>query len=352
MANTSPITIKDVARNAQVSIATVSNVFNNHPNVNPETRQRVLGVASQLGYTGSNAQTNRQRERSVREVGFLLYDVNLGHRSATANPFWTSILAGVETQARTNNVKITYKALLDQEPEVVLAAIQEMRLNAILMVGPVEAELVQALQAAHFPVVLVDNYIAGLAADAVMCDNYEGAKTAVGHLLAAGHEQIAFIGGPTRQGKRPINTVYTIEQRALGYRTALLDAGIAIDYDLYEAGNLDVESGYKACKRLLVRGAKFTGLFCANDSTAVGALKALRETGLSAPQDVSIVGFDDIELAEHVTPALTTVHVPTREMGALALQKLIIRLNHPNAPTVTSNIAVRLIVRESVSTRS
>jgi LacI family transcriptional regulator len=182
----------------------------------------------------------------------------------------------------------------------------------------------------------------------VLSDNFEGARQAVEYLIEQGHTSIAFIGGPLAQNSRPINRIYTIERRASGYRTALLDAGLAVNYDLYESAGLTPDGGYEACKRLLAKKTKFSAIFCANDETAIGAMKAVREAGLSIPQDMSVVGFDDIDMAAHYNPALTTVRINKEAMGAMAVKTLIARAADPEAIGATIMLDVDLIKRESV----
>lgn len=342
------ITVKDVAQRANVSVGTVSRVFNNHSNVTDEIRQRVLKAAADLRYFGSSSQDNR----AVKEIGFLFY-VDVDNSSALTNPFWSSILNGVESEARRSNIKVTYRAIgeLSQTPQILLTTIYEMKLGGILLVGPAEAETIRLIQSTQLPLVLVDNHIPGLSADSVLGDNFEGARIAVTHLINMGHRQIAFIGGPTVDGPRPINKIYTIERRAAGYRTALLDAGLSVNYELYEAGNLSTDGGYDACRRLLARNNNFSAIFCANDETALGAMKALREAGCRIPEDVSLVGFDDIALVEHLTPALTTVRINKEALGAVAVKSLLARAADPDAVAITSMLDIELIQRNSVMRR-
>lgn len=344
------VTVKDVAREAEVSIGTVSRVFNNHSNVTEEVRQRVLKAASDLGYFGPGSQDGRVREnsRALKEIGFLYYS-RIDPFLASTNPFWPSILHGVENQARKLNIKVTYRMLSDLSPQTMLTAIYEMKLGGILLVGPAETEIIQLVRSTKLPLVLVDNYQPGLSVDAVICDNFQGARMAVEYLLNEGHRDIAFICGPlVADAPRPINSVYSVERRAAGYRTALLDAGLPVNYQLLEVGTLQLEGGYQACKRLLARNIPFSALFCANDETAIGALKALREANLRVPEDVSLVGFDDIDMVEHLTPPLTTVHVNKEALGSVALKRLVERAADMEAVSVTSVLEVELIKRTSV----
>lgn len=354
----SSVTIKDVASQAEVSVGTVSRVFNNHSNVTDEIRQRVLKAASELGYHGRSTPDNTVRppaNRSLKEIGFLYYsyidaiDANV-ESSVGANPFWSHILHGAESQARKSNIKMTYRAIYDasRSPQLLLSTIYDMKLGGILLVGPTEMETIKVIQMAKLPLVLVDNYVPRTSVDAVLCDNFEGGREAVEYLIQAGHRQIAFIGGPTLEGPRPINRIYTIERRAAGYRTALLDAGIPVDYNLYESGDLTAEGGYQACQRLLAKNVAFSALFCANDTTAIGALKALRDAGRRVPEDVSLVGFDDIDTCQYLSPALTTIRVNKEALGSTAVKNLVARAADMDAVSVSSILEVELVERDSV----
>lgn len=340
------VTVKDIATYADVSVGTVSRVFNNHSNVTEEIRQRVLKAATDLGYFGSSGTSSR----TLKEIGFLYYS-KVDNSVAATNPFWSHILDGVESEARKSGLKVTYRFIGDlcQNLQVLLTTIYEMKLGGILLVGAADPEVVRLIHSTKVPLVLVDNYIPGFSVDAVLVDNFEGARTVVEYLINAGHRDIAFIGGPTeKRGLRPINTVYTIERRASGYRTAMIDANLPLNYDRYVESNLTTEGGYEACKLLLARKHAFSAIFCANDAIAIGAMKALREAGLSVPTDVSLVGFDDISMVEHLTPALTTVRVNKEALGYVAVKSLQARCADVDAVCVTSMLETELIIRDSV----
>ncbi|WP_376794093.1 LacI family DNA-binding transcriptional regulator [Thermogemmatispora sp.] len=356
--------MRDIAREAGVSVGTVSRVLNNHGNVSEETRQRVLRAASRLGYFGGVRQGLGGEERpfegrAVREIGFLFCSF-LPKTSVPTNPFWSHILHGVESEARRVNVKVTYRSIseIQQDPDRLLTTIYDMRLGGILLVGPAEAITVRTIQQTGTPLVLVDNYVPQ--ADAVLGNNLDGARQAVEYLIGLGHRRIAFLGGPFvreaesargHQGEQsrlpPRNRVHTIERRAQGYCLALLEAGLPVLPELYEDGGLSMDGGYLACKRLLERNVAFSALFCANDEMAVGAMKALREAGLRLPEDVSLVGFDDIDMVEHLTPALTTVRVNKEALGVVALRRLLSLISHPDPVHVVSMLDVELVKRES-----
>jgi DNA-binding LacI/PurR family transcriptional regulator len=188
-----------------------------------------------------------------------------------------------------------------------------------------------------------------VAADAVLGDCFGGARAAVGHLVGLGHRDVAFVGGPYVESRPPLghrtNTIWSVEQRALGYLTALREAGIEPDSHLYEGCNLTTAGGYAACQRLLAAGRPFTAIFCASDLCAIGVISALHEAGLSVPNDVSVVGFDDMEVARHLIPPLTTVRVDEEAIGAWALRRLLARALAPAAISSTTCLHVELVER-------
>ena len=172
-------------------------------------------------------------------------------------------------------------------------------------------------------------------------------------MLSHGHRSIAFIGGPFRVAgaatRHRTNLIWSIEQRALGYWTALREAGIEPDPELYDGDTLGTAGGFRACQRLLATGHPFTAIFCANDEIAIGAIQALHQAGLSVPADISVVGFDDIDIAQHLIPPLTTVRVDKEAIGAYAVQRLVARALMPNAVATTVSVHVQLVERNTVA---
>lgn len=345
------VTIKDVARHAEVSIGTVSRVLNNHSNVNDDIRERVLRAAAELGYSGSagrNASAHKKGQ-TLKEIGFLLYLWDRAEEGTIA-PFWANILRGVETEAHKSNIRVTYQAIgsIRETSQSLLGKLYEMHLGGILLVGPADAATVDAIRMLKIPLVLVDNYLRRSSVDAVLSNNFDGTMEAIEYLIGEGHRRIAAITGSPLTVIHPVKVLYTIEWRIKGYREALLNAGLPIDETLIETCILSPEGGYEACKRLIARGMPCSAIFCANDPTAMGVLKALHEEGFSVPKEVSVVGFDD-DMAEYLTPALTTVRVNKEEMGATAVRALIARARHPQAVGKTTTLSVELIKRDSVA---
>lgn len=347
------VTVKDIAQHAAVSIGTVSRVLNQREGVNGELRERVLRAAAELGYVGISGQNARLRAApGVKEIGFLLAEHPAIAASDFIDPFWAQILHGVQTEARRHDIKVTYMGIGAMgAPQAVVDQLADSRLKTLLLVGPAEHDLVVALTDAGYLVVLVDNFTSSPATDAVLSDGYAGAYEAVSHLITHGHKDIACIGGPTIAGHSYSNAIYSIALRASGYRSALVDAGIPIRDELYASCDLTPAGAYTACCELLDRGASFTALFCANDKTAMGAMKALLERGRRIPQDCSVIGFDDIDFVQHLTPALTTVRVDREAMGTAAVRLLMARANDLGGIGTTQLIRVKLVARQSVAAR-
>jgi LacI family transcriptional regulator len=346
------VTIKDIAQRAAVSIGTVSRVLNNHQNVAEEMRQRVLAAAAELGYNGVAGRRGvaPSTTAALREIGFLFCPVNEG-TIAAANPYWSQILAGVEQEASQADMRLSYRTLGDlrHSPQRLQTLVSDLGFDGILLVGPVAQEVIAALRELRLPLVLVANYWPQSGVDAVLEDSFESMRQGIAYLIAQGHRDIAFIGGPSTGEGRPVNAMYPVEQRLDAYRTALMSADIPIDYTRYVGSNLTPEGGYQACQQLLACGSSFTALVCANDSTAIGAARALREAGLAIPAQVSLLGFGDyLHGAEQISPGLTTIRHDNVLMGRIAVQRLRARALDMDSPTLTILLNGALTVRGSV----
>ncbi len=345
----STVTARDVAREAGVAAGTVSRVFNHHTNVAPEIRLRVLRAAAQLGY--ENPAAAPSNGHAMSEVGFLFSPVNDG-TDAVSNPFWGRILAGVEAEALRSRIRLIYCSIstVRDTHAALVGMVQGMRLSGALVVGPAKQDALQALQTLHLPIVQVGSYTRGAGLDGVVAEGFEGGRSATAHAIEQGHQRIAHITGPLVAGRlHPRCWSYDVDLRIQGYRAALFDAGLPVDDQLIEGSNLTPQGGYEACSKLLARRIEFSALFCANDSSALGAIRALREAGFDVPRDVSVIGFgDDSDIVEHTNPALTTVRIDAEGLGAVGLKRLLARAaDRTGAPTLTI-LETELIKRESV----
>ena len=337
-----PVSVRDIARQAGVSSGTVSRVLNGHPGVNAEMRERVLSVADALGYERPASQ-----RPALGEAGFLLVVRDIEEDRPQMASFWADVLYGAELEARSVGARLVFRALhgLDRDPRSVVEQVKDLNLSAAVLVGPAPAEAVAALRRPSLPLVLVDNTLPDHTGHAVMSDNFGGTRAVVEHLVALGHRQIAFIGGPMQPGRPGTNAILSIWWRALGYRTALEEHGLAVRPELLENCDLTVAGGAEAAKRLL-DGPPFTAVVAANDPTAVGVLQMFKERGVAVPADISVVGFDD-DPSYHVAPRLTTVHVDTHAMGAAAVRLLADGFNGSTPAPMVCTLPVQLVVRAS-----
>ena len=334
-----PTTIRDIARLAGVSIATVSRVLNDRPDVSPETREAVLEVVRRLGFS-----TNRSaRSLSAGRTGFVGVTLPIVHA-----PYFSFILAGASEALYEQDMRVILCPTLHQyEREVTLLdRLMHGTTDGSLLLLPEESdEELKALQEQHYPFVVVDPRI-HLDEDipSVSAAHASGAKRATEHLLSLGHRRIAVITG--------LEGWMANEERLTGYHAALAAAGVMPDPELEVASNWLISGGYEAAISLFDLKDPPTAIFAFNDNLAIGAMRAARSRLVRVPEDLSIVGFDDSEEAAIVTPALTTVRQPLAEMGRMAVSLLVRLLDKQRVEALRVELATRLIVRESTAAPS
>jgi DNA-binding LacI/PurR family transcriptional regulator len=329
------VSLKDVARAAGVSIKTVSNVVNDYPFVSAETRERVQGVISQLGYRPN---LSARRLRSGRS-GLIALSV-----PEIAAPYFAELAEQVVAAAEKRGLTVLIDKTGGQRGHEQLAA-AGIRDN--LVDGTIASPLamtardVETLGRTH-ALVLLGERLSGVAVDHVAIDSVGAARTATTHLIDRGRRVIAAIG----TGDSITNTG---RLRLHGYQEALVDAGLPLDGSLHgDAVWYHRPDGYAAMQRLLAVRPNIDGVFCFNDLLAIGALRALREAGRLVPADVAVVGFDDVEDCLYTAPPLTSVSPDKEAIAATALELLIQRMDR-TAPDEPQEVfpAYRLVVRES-----
>ena len=332
MTTSKRITIHDIARQAGVSPSTVSRVLNSTTPVAEDKRTAVTAAIRRLNYRPSLVAQGLARGKST-VIGVLTQDI--------ASPFYGEILRGIEYGLRGS----VYHPIfangnwhLEEEHDA-LEVLRSRQPEAIILLGGLipDAEILDV--ADELPLVVVGRLIPGFERYCVRVDDFQGAYMATRHLIELGHRRIAHISG--------ISSHQDTLDRQAGYEQALKEADLPLNPDLIIEGTFQEQSGLMAVETLLVRASPFTAIFAANDQMAYGARLALYRRGIRVPEDVSIVGFDDLPGSAYTTPPLTTVRQPTVEMG-IAAAKAVLNLIE-DTDLALPNFAPELVIRESAS---
>ena len=333
--------IYEVARRADVSVATVSRVLNGKGPVRAETRERVLAAVAALGYVPHGAARSLSTRRTML-IGVLLPDMH--------GEFFSEIVRGIDRVARAAGYHLLVSGA-HNDPEETAAVLQALhgRVDGLVLMAPgLGASWLRQRLPRRLPVVLLND--GGTTTHAsIRIDNRRGARLAVEHLLANGHRDIAFITGPRGNSDAA--------ERQRGFEEALRVHGLRRQPQLELAGDFSEYSGAHAGRVIARLQPRPTAVFAANDSMAVGCLAALRDSGLDVPRDISLIGFDDIPIARHLHPALTTVQVPIAELGQRAMTQLLQSVEsgdagaqeHTPGPVEHAVIAPTLAIRASVA---
>ena len=329
-----PLTIKDVAAHAQVSIATVSAVLNANKYVSPELSERVRASIAELGYVRNSLAQGLKQSISYT-IGLIVSDIR--------NPFFTTIVRGIEDVAHAQG----YALILGNSDEDAgkereyLDLAERKRVDGFIVAVTAHSRPnLSSWPRQQMPLVTIDRSLIDLGFDAVLVDNLLGATQAVEHLIALGHRRIGLV-----IGHRGISGT---DERLAGYEKALAAHGIPVDPALIVQGHYQREGSRRAVQDLLMRGAdRPSALFITNGQMVVGGLEAIAAIGLRCPEDIALVGFDDPEWASVLSPRLTTVRQPAYEIGQRAAALLYERLQGNDAPAQEIRLRPQLIVRES-----
>lgn len=328
------VSIKDIARVAKVSHSTVSRALRNSPLVSRETAERIRQIAEEMGYRPS-AVARSLVTRKTKTIGVVVTTI--------ADPFIAEVVSGIEEVANDHGYSVFLaNSNADPDREIkVVHSFHERRVDGIL----VTASRVGALYIGHLsemkvPIVLINNQHPGEFVHSVMIDNVTASRMATEHLIHLGHRRIAYIGD---QFGYQSDT-----ERFAGYRQALERAGLTFQPELVVHGDGKPEGGMRAMEQLLRLSPLPTAVFCYNDMTALGALRVARMRGLRVPEDISLVGFDDLFIASYTEPPLTTIRQPKRRMGQRAME-LLLQLLRGEDSQQTIWMQGELIVRHSTA---
>jgi LacI family transcriptional regulator len=327
------ITIREVARAAGVSVATVSRVLNDSGPVAVDTRDRIRRVAGEMRYIPNGAARSLSTRRTGT-MGVLLPDLY--------GEFFSEVIRGLDQAAQRSSYHLLLSSSHNDRSDLV-AALQAMRgrVDGLVVMSPhIDVAVLAANLPESLPAVLLNSPLADGAFDTLSVDNRGGARAMVAHLAGHGHRRIAMIRGPGHNRDAA--------ERLRGYRAALAGAGLAADPALEVEGDFTEECGYHGVRALLGLAEPPTAVFAANDSTAVGAMSALREAGISIPAQVAVAGFDDIPISRYLTPALSSVRVSISELGARAMEQLVRAVAGENRhERIHQTLPTALVIRES-----
>ncbi len=326
--------IKDVAKLAHVSPITVSRYINNSGYCSPETRTRVEAAISKLEYVPNRLASGLRSKRS-NTLALVLTDIT--------NPFFTTIARGVEDTASQAGYTVIFcntdKSVSKEQMYVQM--LLERRVDGILLVPALSGvNSVSLIKKQGIPIVLLDRRAPDLQTDVVLCDSEVGAYELTRLLLSLGHREIAILNGP--------RGVSTSEDRFRGYRTALAEGGINPNHRLECFGGFNQTSGFEMTSKVMARASKPTAIFATNNFIAIGVLKALKELGFRVPEDVAVVGFDDLPPALVTFPFLTVAAQPAYEIGRRATETLLKKFGRPDSdPYKEVVLPAQIVVRRS-----
>jgi LacI family transcriptional regulator len=323
-------TIKDVARAAGVSVASVSRALNGHDSVTDETRARILKAANDLRYV-PHAGARSLITRRTDTVGVLLPDLH--------GEFFSELIRGMDIAARVSGRHLLISSSHGSASEAAQAILTlQGRVDGLLVMSPhADTRMLAANLPEALPIVLMNTRIASGSYAALSVDNYGGAAAMMRYLVDGGYRRIAFIGGPAQN--------FDADERLRGYRDALA-AEHAVETIL--PGDFSEASGYKAGLELCARRDRPDAIFAANDIMALGCLFALTEHGLRVPDDIALAGFDDVPIARFASPPLTTVRVRIVDLGRRAFERLVAEIDgNADGARINEQLACELVVRQS-----
>lgn len=329
------VTIKDVARLAEVSVATVSRVLNASAPVREAKRARVLQVTGELRFSPNSAARSLSRRRAGA-LGVILPDLY--------GEFFSELLRGIDQEAQRANHSLLVSSS-HHDPRGIEAAMRAMRgrVDGLMVMAPdVSAPLLADVLSAGVPTVLLNGPAMNAEAFEITVDNFGGARAMTHHLIAIGHKRIGFIAGAARN--------HEASERERGYQAALREAGLPYEPALNVRGDFTEDGGWRGARALLALASTPPVIFAANDAMAVGALSALREAGMCVPVDVAVVGFDDIPVARFLNPPLTSVRVGIAALGERAAAMLLAALAERSPPGGAAHrevLPAELVIRDS-----
>ncbi|MFY0783925.1 LacI family DNA-binding transcriptional regulator [Peribacillus simplex] len=327
------VTIKDIAKIANVSHTTVSRALNNSPLIKEDTRKKILDLASQLNYTPNYNAKSLVMKKS-HTIGLFFTSISNG----TSPSFFTDTIKGVNSVIN-ENFNLFVRGIDDYED---FSAINSGRFDGIILMSQSDVDnvFIYYVLEKKIPLVVLNRQVDEKKLINILSNDSEGSYQAIEHLIQNGHQNIAIIEG--KEGFK------STKKRKDGFIKALIDYQIPIKSEYAVKGNYDMHSGYQAMEKLLTVKTPPTAVFCSNDDMAIGAMNAVFAYGLKVPEDISIIGFDDIGFAQYTTPRLTTVKRPIEQISIKGAENLLSLIGNPGKHGKRIFVNTELKVRDSV----
>ncbi|MFY0780528.1 LacI family DNA-binding transcriptional regulator [Peribacillus sp. RS7] len=344
-------TIKDIAKLTNLSAATVSRVLNHDETLSasPETKKKVFQMARELNY--QTVKSRRMQNQVHQKEAVKTEDIKIGmvllqsQEEEARDPYWQSIREGIEKESADRG--ITSLKLIRLQ-HMVKAKEELSELDGLVVVGRIDAHILESIYEYNRNIVLINQDAHKDQFDSIIFDYEKAASLAMEHLGDYGYKRIGYIGGTERisvEDAQALKKIYTPDARKSVYESKMKQRN-AYDPDLLFVKEYSIQSGYDLMKEAVEKGSLPEAFFIASDSMAIGAIRALQEANIRVPEDVAIVSFNDIEMAQFTTPPLTTVKIPTEEMGRFGVKMMLDRLEGREMP-VKIMVPTTLIVRES-----
>jgi len=338
------VKLKDIAKETGVSISTVSRILSHDTSrkANDQTVAKVFEAAERLGYFSHKLANARYMDYKAGEKTFSVACILTSEHETYVSPFFSALLAGIQQEVINQGANFPHNFFVTyiKDPGF-MHFINNPRLDCAIMLGRTTLENIQMLKSLIPNLIYAGVNQIGNDIDEVICDAHAAVMSGVEYLIGLGHRDIGFIG-PTQVKHQVFN-----EHRYHGYLDAMQAHGIAVRKELVVDTILTATDGYESMKTLIRRKTIPSAVFCGNDTVAMGVMKALDEHGIAVPKDISVVGFDNIETGTYLKPALTTIDIPKKELGRLAVKLLLDRLETNRTYSVRVTLPFSLLERES-----
>lgn len=331
-------TLKDVAQRAGVTPATVSYALSGKRPISEETKRRVMDAIAELDYVPDlNARGLSMRDSKL--IGVVVPQTEPGDRLMFQNSFYSEVLGSIEYYARQQGYHILISATDANESYLTLA--KKRNLDGIIVIGMYPDDFYQQMKKTQIPIVLIDSYCNDHYYHNIRIDDAYGSYLATRYMLENGHKNIAFFSGQLKENG-------VMKKRLLGYQQALQEFEVPYRKEYVFEGQIDYSSGIALSDQLMKSGLPATGIVAAADILAIGAVKGLFEAGKNVPNDYSIIGFDDAEISQYMTPGLTTIRQQISLKGQKAVELLLKHIEDPALPKQEEILPLQLVVRGSV----